>query len=77
VVPRKLRTMSAESSASERPDPARRQPRPDGMLTGATPNRELLLRGEPRGLVSDQTDSRTALDKLASAPVNHRGSYAW
>jgi len=47
------------------------------MLTGATPNRELLLRGEPRGLVSDQTDSRTALDKLASAPVNHRGSYAW
>jgi len=31
-------------------------------LSGAPANRELLLRGLPRGLVSDQAASRTAVD---------------
>jgi hypothetical protein len=32
------------------------------------PNRELLLRRLPEGLVADQTASHTTLDKLASVP---------
>jgi len=41
----------------------------DGQVTVRLPNRELLLRGRPRGLVSDHTASRTTLDELASVPA--------